>query len=68
MGNNKNGRIEIINDTLFIKGQINNEWMVTEYSDGDVAIQCDHRDGSDSLFLNQTELKQLIEFLQSKVK
>ena len=68
MSNNKNERIQIINDMLYIKGQINNEWTIVQYADDNVEIECNHRDGSDSLFLNQTELKQFIEFLQSKVK
>jgi Holliday junction resolvase len=66
--NNNNERIEIINDMLYIKGQINNEWTVMQYADGEVCIECEHRDGNDALYLNQTELKQLIEFLQTKLK
>lgn len=60
-------RIEIINNTAFIKGNYS-EWMIEEESDGGVSIGCEHNDGHDYLFLNQTELKKVIEFLQSKVK
>ena len=65
-----NERIQIINDTAFIQAHNGNDWRIKEYADGEVGIRCEHRDDSEcaSLFLNQTELKQLIEFLQSKVK
>jgi hypothetical protein len=45
------------------------EWTIDSCHDGDVEIAC-HTDDSaaHSLFVNQDELKQLIEFLQSKVK
>ena len=62
-----NERIEIINGTAFIKDNGNN-WMIEEFTDGVVGIEFEHRDGHDALFLNQTELKQLIEFLQTKLK
>jgi len=67
MDNNKNERMEIIYKTLYIRGKYS-EWMIDEEPDGGVTIGCEHSDGHDYLFLNQTELKQLIEFLQSKVK
>ena len=44
------------------------DWCIEGHSDGDVEIECFTNDGSNSLILNQEELKQLIEFLQSKVK
>jgi hypothetical protein len=69
--NNNNERIEIINNTAFIKGDYKgdySEWMIEEEADGGVSIGCEHSDGHDYLFLNQTELKQLIEFLQTKIK
>jgi hypothetical protein len=43
-------------------------WTIEGCLDGDVQIECSTHDGSNSLFLNQDELKQFIEFLQSKVK
>jgi hypothetical protein len=43
-------------------------WTIEGFLDGDVEIECSTHDGSNSLFLNQEELKQFIEFLQSKVK
>jgi hypothetical protein len=43
------------------------QWSIRGYSDGDVGIECGFL-GTETLFLNQDELKQLIEFLQSKVK
>ena len=68
MSNNKNERIQIINDTAFITGTGKTIWTIDENCDGEIWIECEHRDGSDNLFLNQTELKQLIEFLQTKLK
>ena len=62
-----NERIQIINNTAFIKGDYS-EWTIEEEADDDVSIGCEHDDGHDYLFLNQTELKKVIEFLQSKVK
>jgi hypothetical protein len=44
------------------------EWIIEGCLDGDVEIHCSTDDSSNSLFLNQDELKQVIEFLQSKVK
>jgi hypothetical protein len=45
------------------------EWGVEGHLDGDVEFSCYTNDsGTHSLFVNQDELKQLIEFLQSKVK
>ena len=45
------------------------EWTIEGHSDGDVEFSCYADDNSsESLFINQDELKQLIEFLQSKVR
>ena len=55
--------MEIINSVAYIKGNYN-EWVIDDHDEG-VSIEVD---GSDYLVLDQTELKQLIEFLQSKVK
>lgn len=44
------------------------DWTIESYSDGDVSIECNIGRGSECLVLNQDELKQLIEFLQTKVK
>jgi len=44
------------------------EWTIDGCLDGDVEIHCCHDNEACSLFLNQDELKQVIEFLQSKVK
>ena len=54
-------------DRIDIK-QTSSEWCIESYLDGDVSIECSTDDGSNTLFLNQDELKQVIEFLQSKVK
>jgi hypothetical protein len=43
-------------------------WTMDESFDGDVELCCSSSEGDTSLFLNQDELKQVIEFLQSKVK
>ena len=43
-------------------------WCIESDLDGDVQIECSTVDGSHSLILNQEELKQFIQFLQSKVK
>lgn len=43
------------------------DWTIDGCHDGDVEISCHTNDNSYSLFVNQDELKQLIEFLQSKV-
>ena len=42
------------------------QWSIRGYSDGDVGIECAFL-GTETLFLNQDELKQVIEFLQSKL-
>jgi hypothetical protein len=42
------------------------QWSIRGYSDGDVGIECVFL-GTETLFLNQDELKQVIEFLQSKL-
>jgi hypothetical protein len=44
------------------------DWNIEGCSDGDVSITCNIGRGDEILFLNQDELKQVIEFLQSKVK
>ena len=44
------------------------DWTIESYSDGDVSIECNIGRGGECLILNQEELKQVIEFLQSKVK
>jgi len=41
-------------------------WSVEYCKDGDISIECITVDGSNTLFLNQDEVKQLIEFLQEK--
>lgn len=43
-------------------------WEISQHSDGDVEIRCEDDEGSKTLFLTQEELKQVIKFLQSKVK
>jgi hypothetical protein len=44
------------------------EWIIEGCLDGDVEFSCHSNDsGINSLFLNQDELKQVIEFLQSKI-
>ena len=53
-------------DRIDIK-QKYSEWTIDSCLDGDVEIHCSSDDNSYSLFVNQDELKQLIEFLQSKV-
>lgn len=53
-------------DRIDIK-QKYSEWTIDGCHDGDVEIHCSSDDNSYSLFVNQDELKQLIEFLQSKV-
>jgi hypothetical protein len=42
------------------------EWCIESCKDGDISIECLTDDGSSTLFLNQDEVKQLIEFLQEK--
>ena len=54
-------------DRIDIK-QKHSEWSIDSCHDGDVEIHCCSDDNAYSLFVNQDELKQLIEFLQSKVK
>jgi hypothetical protein len=43
-------------------------WTMDSHSDGYVELCCSTSEGDTSLFLSQDELKQVIEFLQSKVK
>jgi len=43
-------------------------WEIQQCHDGDVEISCEGTEGTNSLFLSQDELKQVIAFLQSKVK
>jgi hypothetical protein len=54
-------------DYLDIPGRWSN-WVISGHSDGDVSIDVNTDSDSNCLYLNQTELKQVIEFLQSKVK
>lgn len=69
-----NERIKIIKyestpawDTLEIKSKWS-EWAISSDSNNDVEIMCDDLGvSSNCLILNQDELKQVIEFLQSKV-
>jgi hypothetical protein len=42
--------------------------FVFESSNDDLSVECNHNNGNELIFINQLELKQLIEFLQSKVK
>ena len=45
------------------------EWSIESYLDGDIEISCSTDSSfAESLILDQDELKQLIEFLQSKVR
>jgi hypothetical protein len=44
------------------------DWTIESSSTDHVSIACDTGNGDENLILNQEELKQLIEFLQSKVK
>jgi len=53
-------------DTMGFK-QKHSDWSICSHGDGDVEIECTNEDGSSHLFLNQDELKQLIQFLQEKV-
>ena len=43
------------------------KWTISSYSDGDVEIEAAGDDTTRYLILNQDELKQVIEFLQSKI-
>ena len=43
------------------------QWNINSCGDGDVEIECCADNNNVHLFLNQDELKQVIEFLQSKV-
>lgn len=43
-------------------------WEITRHHDDDVEISCEDSEGTTCLFLNQDELKQVIAFLQTKVK
>ena len=43
-------------------------WTMYSHSDGDVEVCCETDRGDTSLYLSQDELKQVLEFLQSKVK
>ena len=62
-------RMEIINDTVFIKNHHGTEWNINRLGD-DVLIECwdDDVNGTTVLALNQDELKTLIAFLQRQVK
>ena len=43
-------------------------WEITQCNDGDVEISCETDEDTSHLFLDQEKLKQVIEFLQSKLK
>ena len=43
-------------------------WEIEQCTDSDVEITCQGTDGTATLFLSQDELKEVIAFLQSKVK
>lgn len=46
-----------------------NNWHISSHNNGDVEIECyTDQNGSEILFLNQEQLKQVIEFLQTKLK
>lgn len=51
--------------------EVNNkydQWTISSCSNGDIEIECfNSTDGGKYLFLNQEELKQVIEFLQSRI-
>ena len=50
--------------------EINNKWSkwtIEDYNDGTIGIECDGDDQTNTLCLTQDELKQVIEFLQSKI-
>ena len=53
-------------DTIEVK-QKHSSWFVMGHSDGDIQIECSTNEHSDTLFLNQIELKEFIKFLQSKI-
>ncbi len=44
------------------------EWSIESHLGEEVIVTCSPNDGENHLFLNQEELKQVIEFLQSKVR
>jgi len=43
-------------------------WEIEQCTDSDIEITCEGTDGRTTLFLSQDELKEVIAFLQSKVK
>lgn len=43
-------------------------WHISSLPNGEVEIECYTENGSEHLFLNQDELKQVIAFLQTKLK
>jgi hypothetical protein len=53
-------------DRIDIKKKFS-EWCIESCKDGDISIECRTNDNTNILYLNQYELKQLIEFLQSKL-
>lgn len=70
----KQERLEVIkydNKPEWNRLEVNNcddQWTINSCSDGDVSIECfNTSDGTKCLYLNQNELKQVIEFLQSKI-
>jgi hypothetical protein len=51
-----------------MKNQGGNELEIVSHSEGDVSIELDINGNLGCFILNQSDLKQLIEFLQSRVK
>jgi hypothetical protein len=43
-------------------------WEIGQCTDSDIEITCEGTDGITTLFLSQDELKEVVAFLQSKVK
>ncbi len=55
-------------DSLNMKNQGGNELEIVSHSEWDVSIELDINGNLGCFILNQSDLKQLIEFLQSRVK
>jgi hypothetical protein len=53
-------------NTMEIKGKWNS-LEISSYSDGDVELEFSTSEDTGHIILNQDELKQMIEFLQTKV-
>ena len=67
----ESGIVILYENTNHSKLEVNRpwaEWCMSSYEDGDVEIEVMTDRDSNQLILNQTELKQVIEFLKSKVK